>query len=167
MVSMTMKVAPRLPSLTFSDRVSAGVLGPTGAGAGAGVWAGTGVATTAGVAAAAGTAAGAEVVTATGVAAAAWVATAVFLLSTALAFTVALVPAVVAPAVVVLSACLDAWHPTSIVAATNMIGMMLRIIWQFNVNRCLSNSPLPRLTEPNLRIVVKCFRLLAHHAARP
>jgi hypothetical protein len=101
------------------------------------------------------------------VAVAVGVATAVFLLSTVLALTVALVPAVVAPAVVVLSACLDAWHPTSIVAATNVIGMMLRIIWQFNVNRCLSNCPLPRLTEPNLRIVVKCFRLLALHAVLP
>lgn len=169
-------MAARFPSLIFSDRVSAGVLGPTEAGTGAwpgaGDWTGVEVATMAGAAAASEAAAGVAVVTATGVvvavgvAAAARVATAVFLLSTVLAFTVALVPAVVAPAVIVLSACLDVWHPTSMVAATNMIGTMLRMIWRFNVKRCFSNSPLPRLTESNLRMVVKCFRLLAHHAAR-
>jgi uncharacterized protein (UPF0254 family) len=99
------------------------------------------------VAAAAGAAAGAVAVTATGVwvavgaATAAWVAAAVFLLSTALAFTVALVPAVVVPTVVVLSACLDVWHPTSIVAATNMTGIMLRMIWRFTLNAAYQLSP--------------------------
>src|SRR5580693_7111172 len=117
------------------------------------VWVGAGVATTAGAAVVAG--AVVEVAAVVGVATAGRVVTVVLVLATVFALTLALVPAVVAVTVVVLLACLGVWHPTSIVAATNMIGTVLRIIVRSNGLCCFSNSPLPRLTESNLRIVVK------------
>ncbi|MGA2030166.1 MAG: hypothetical protein ABSG87_08855 [Verrucomicrobiota bacterium] len=86
-----MKAAPRLPSRRFSDKVSAGVLGPAGAG----------VATTAGAGAGAAT------------------------------------------VVVLLTGAVEQ-HPASTVAATNKIGMMLRIVERFNIKYCFYNPPCSR-----------------------
>ena len=124
MARMTMKAAPRLPSLTFSDRASAGVLVPTGDGMAATALAlatvseptGVGVATTALVLA--------TVLVPTG----AGVATAALVLAT-----------VLVPKVVVLLTRAGERHPASNVAATTVIGMMLRILERSNVQCWFSN----------------------------
>jgi len=123
----------------FSANVSAGVFGPavTGTGAAAGdgsvtgaeveVVAGAGAMT--GVEAAAGVEAeveaGTEVAAVAVAGAAAGAAAAAPLLFTALA--VELAPAGTAPAGIVFFDCVGEWHPASNVAATNMIGTILRI----------------------------------------
>jgi len=88
----TRQAAPKSPSWTFSDNVSAGVLGPAG---------GAGVAATA------------------------------FVLATALVLALGFTMDLVLAVVVLLDGGVER-QPTSMVAATNMIGMNLRIMGRSN-----------------------------------
>jgi hypothetical protein len=68
------------------------------------------------------------------------------------------------PAAAVFLAAVGEWHPASNVAATNMIGTMLRMVEQLTSN--VPFLPVRKPMESDPQILIKRFHLLARHPAR-